>query len=448
MRIHILGIAGTFMAGIARLAKAAGHDVEGSDANIYPPMSTQLEELNIKLYNGFSAENIHSNVDCVIVGNIVKRGNPAMESVMERKLPYVSGPEWLADHILRSRTVLAVAGTHGKTTTASLLAWALEYAGKSPGFLIGGVPENFGVSARMGEGPCFVVEADEYDSAFFDKRPKFIHYRPAVALLNNLEFDHADIYPDLSAIQQQFHYLIRTVPGNGLIIHHARDPHLQDVLAKGHWSPLSSFDGETADWQAQLLNSEGSHFTVSHKNAPMGEVKWGLIGRHNINNALAVLAATTQVGVPVSVALEAFSHFKSVKRRLEIRGEKKGILVYDDFAHHPTAIRTTLAGLRAKVGRSRIIVVLEFGSYTMRSGVHKSSMKTALTDADMIFCKKPAVDWGLDTVLGEFEQPTALLDEVDDIVKNLSTTLKVGDHVVVMSNSGFDGIHQKLLNAL
>lgn len=449
VRIHILGICGTFMAGIAEIAKQAGIDVVGSDANVYPPMSTQLEKQGIRLINGYDPKNIDSDVDCVIVGNVIKRGNPAMEYVLEKNIPYYSGPEWLQKTILQNRWVLAVSGTHGKTTTTSILTWILEYAGKNPGFLIGGVPENFGVSARIGSDPFFVIEADEYDSAFFDKRSKFIHYRPKTLILNNLEFDHADIFPNLDAIKQQFHYLIRTVPGNGLIIRHGNDKNLEAVLEKGCWTKVVTFGGESGSWQAKLINESGSDFEVFYNGSLIGEVKWDLLGKHNVDNALAAIAAAHHAGVDAIVSIKALASFKNVKRRLEVKGEKHGITVYDDFAHHPTAIATTLAGLRAKVGKARIIAVLEFGSYTMRVGTHKDTIKDALTQADVVMCKRPdAQDWDLDGVLKQFTQPTASFDNVESLVDDLVKQLKSGDHVVVMSNSGFGGIHQKLLSAI
>ena len=450
MRIHILGICGTFMAGIAQIAKQAGHDVVGSDKNIYPPMSTQLESQGIQLFNNFEAQHIDPKVDLVIVGNIVTRGNPAMEYVLDKNLPYCSGPEWLANSILKDRWVLAVSGTHGKTTTTSLLAWILDYNHKNPGFLIGGVPENFGISARIGESPFFVIEADEYDSAFFDKRSKFIHYHPKTLILNNLEFDHADIFPDLEAIQQQFHYLVRTVPGNGLIISHAEDTNLQTTLDKGCWTPVEAFGGEHATWQFKTLKPDGSAFAVFHQHNHMGDVYWNLVGKHNIENALAAIAAAYHAGIPVGDALNALTLFKNVKRRLEVKGEKNGITIYDDFAHHPTAIATTLEGLRAKVGNTaRIIAILEFGSYTMRSGVHKDRIQQSLQTADRVLCQRPVSDhWGLETLLKKFPQPTHLFDSVDHAVDHLKPVLQPGDHVVVMSNSGFGGIHQKILAAI
>ena len=449
MRIHILGICGTFMAGIAQLAQQAGHEVTGSDMNVYPPMSTQLEAQGIRLMAGYDPEHIDASVDYVIVGNVITRGNPAMEFVMEHKIPYISGPQWLAENVLKDRWVLAVSGTHGKTTTTSMLAWILEYAGMDPGFLIGGVPENFGVSARLGSQPFFVIEADEYDSAFFDKRSKFIHYRPKTLILNNLEFDHADIFPDLNAIKQQFHYLVRTVPGNGLIIRHADDQNIVDTLAKGCWTPVTTFGGQDGYWRSRLTQPDGSCFEVFCDSLSVEEVAWDLLGKHNVDNALAAIAAAQHAGVPVKRALQALSLFKNVKRRLEIKGQVGGVTLYDDFAHHPTAIATTLEGLRARVGKERIIVVLEFGSYTMRSGVHKDTIKNALLTADMVVCKRPEkCDWNVDHVLDQFAQTTAAYDNVDELVENLVGQLQSGDHVVVMSNSGFGGVHQKLLQAL
>lgn len=447
MRLHILGICGTFMSGVAILAKQSGHEVSGSDMNVYPPMSDQLCAQGILLQEGYDPRHIPENVDAVIVGNVIKRGNPAMEYVLNAKIPYFSGPEWLAENILRKRHVLAVAGTHGKTTTTSMLTWILQQAGLTPGFLIGGVPENFGVSAALGESPYFVIEADEYDSAFFDKRSKFIHYRPQTLILNNLEFDHADIFPDLAAISQQFHFLVKTLPGNGLIIHPTQDEPLAAVFEKGCWTPTTTF-GANGAWEAQLLTGDGSAFAVKHQGVTVGEVYWQLLGQHNVQNALAAFAAANHVGVTPQIAVNALPTFKNVKRRLEIKGQVNGIMVYDDFAHHPTAIATTLSGLRAKIGKARMIAVLEFGSYTMRTGVHKSRMQEALHQADMVICKSTDNDWGLQHLLTTFTQPTALFQEVDALVGSLAPQLEAGDHVIIMSNAGFDGIHQKLLNAL
>lgn len=448
MRIHILGIGGTFMGGLAVLAKQMGHEVTGSDLNVYPPMSTQLESQGIHLEAGYNPTQLNRKVDCVIVGNVISRGNPMMEHILEQNIPYTSGPQWLAENILRQRWVLAVAGTHGKTTTTSMLTWILEYAGHNPSFLIGGVPENFGVSSRLTDSPFFVIEADEYDGAFFDKRSKFIHYRPRTLILNNLEFDHADIFPNLEAIKQQFHYLIRTVPPQGSIIAHAEDKNILDVLAQGCWTPVVTFGNQEGEWQARLKKLDGSCFEIFFNNCFVGEVSWSLLGTHNVENALAAVAAAKHAGVVPSAAIQALPLFKNVKRRLEIKGYVNGITVYDDFAHHPTAIATTLAGLRAKVGAERIIAVLEFGSYTMRTGVHRDNIKEALTTANMIVCKRPATDWGLEKILKQFSQPTALYDNEDVLVENLVQQLQTGDHVVVMSNSGFGGIHQKFLNAI
>lgn len=448
-KIHILGVGGTFMSGIALLAQEKGHVLAGSDTNLYPPMSTQLAQRQIPFYEGYKAENIAPDTQQVVVGNVIRRGNPAMEHVLANNLPYISGPQWLAENILQDRWVLAVSGTHGKTTTSSMVAWILEQAGLNPGFLIGGIPENFGVSARLGSSPFFVIEADEYDTAFFDKRAKFVHYHPRTLVMNNLEFDHADIYKDLEAIQLQFHYLVRTIPNNGLIIHPEQDANITQVLEKGCWTPCTTFGSEKSAWQAQLLHKDGSAFEIRHQGELVGTVRWSLLGLHNVNNALAAVSAAVHVGVSPQVAIAALASFKNVKRRLEIKGELKGITLYDDFAHHPTAIKTTLSGLRAKIGTARLITVLEFGSYTMRSGVHKDQIPQALADADLIICKRPqASDWSLAEVLQQCPQPNKLYDDVDALVKDLALELRAGDHVVVMSNSGFDGIHQKLLQVL
>lgn len=448
MRIHILGVSGTFMSGIAVLAKQCGHEVTGADMNVYPPMSTQLREQGITLFEGYDPQHIPDNVDVVVVGNVIKRGNPVMEAVMARGIPYVSGPEWLAKEVLKGRWVLGVSGTHGKTTTTSLLAFILEHAGREPGFLVGGVPENFGVSARLGNSPYFVIEADEYDSAFFDKRSKFIHYHPKTLILNNLEFDHADIFPDLDAIKTQFHYLVRTVPGNGLIIRHAGEAALTDVLEKGVWTPVETFGGQGA-WQARLLSADGSAFEVLHQGVSQGSVSWALLGQHNVDNALAAIVAAHHAGVSVAESLKALPHFKNVKRRMEVKGQVQGVTVYDDFAHHPTAIATTLAGLRARIGdNARLIAILEFGSYTMRSGVHRDRMKAALKDANEVICKTTEQEWGIKEMLADFSQPTAAYQTVDELIAGVAPTLKPGDHVLVMSNGSFGGLHQKLLDCL
>lgn len=449
MRIHILGVCGTFMAGLAVLAKQAGHEVSGSDQHVYPPMSTQLEAQGITLLSGYDAAHLDPSIDYVIVGNVIRRGNPLMEYILDQNIPYISGPQWLAENVLKDRWVLAVSGTHGKTTTTSILTWLLEASGLNPGFLIGGVPENFGVSARLGQSPFFVIEADEYDSAFFDKRSKFLHYRPKTLILNNLEFDHADIFPDLNAIKQQFHFLVRTVPSIGRIIRQADDANLVDVLEKGCWTPVVTFGGKNGQWQARMIKEDGSCFEVLHNQATVGCVNWQLVGRHNVENALAALAALEHTGAPIAPAIESLSEFKNVKRRLEVKGQVNGITLYDDFAHHPTAIATTLAGLRAKIGKNaRIVAILEFGSFTMRSGVHKEAIKDSLVEADMVVCKRPDADWDLAAILAGFSQPTLLFDQVDSLVEALPKELRSGDHLIVMSNSGFGGIHQKLLNAL
>lgn len=449
MRLHILGVGGTFMGGLALLAKQHGHEVVGSDMNVYPPMSTQLIEQGITLKEGYNPSDIDPHVDCVIVGNVIRRGNPAMEHVLANRLPYVSGPAWLANNILKNRHVLAVSGTHGKTTTTSLLTWIVDYAGLQPGFLVGGIPENFGFSARLGTDPYFIIEADEYDSAFFDKRSKFIHYQPSTLIMNNLEYDHADIFPDLAAIKNQFHYLVRTVPANGLIVRHAHDENLDSVIEMGCWTPTTTFGGKTGVWQAKLIEKDGSAFTVLHQGNPVGDVRWELLGMHNVDNALAAIAAAHHINVKPEVAIEALASFKNVKRRLEVKGKVKNIVIYDDFAHHPTAIATTLAGLRAKIGHdARMIAVLEFGSYTMRAGVHKDRMQEALETADMVVCKTTEADWGLKNMLSQFKQPTAIYDTVDNLVTHLVPDLQPGDHVVVMSNGAFGGLHQKLLDAI
>jgi UDP-N-acetylmuramate: L-alanyl-gamma-D-glutamyl-meso-diaminopimelate ligase len=449
MKIHVLGVCGTFMGGIALLAKQSGHEVSGSDMNVYPPMSTQLSAQGITLSNGDDPANLPHDLDFVIVGNVISRGNPLMEYILKHNIRYISGPQWLFENVLKDRWVLAVSGTHGKTTTTSLLTWLLEHAGLQPGFLVGGVPENFGVSARLGNNPYFVIEADEYDTAFFDKRSKFMHYHPKTLILNNLEFDHADIFADLAAIKQQFRYLLRTVPCNGLIVKNGQDANLDAVVSQGCWTPVTTFGGSDSTWQAKLLADDGSAFEVYMNGEVMGQAQWDLLGNHNLNNALAALAAAHHAGVPVDKALAALPSFKNVKRRMEVKGTVNGITVYDDFAHHPTAIATTLAGLRAKVGKTaRIIVALEFGSYTMRNGVHKNEIEQALSNADLVFCKQPVGDdWGLSQVLQRMHKPTSLYDTVDALVENLVPQLTQNDHVIVMSNSGFGGIHEKLLQA-
>lgn len=451
MRIHILGICGTFMAGIAVLAKQMGYDVSGSDKNVYPPMSDQLTAQGITLHSGYDADVLKSAPDYVIIGNAITRGNPALEYLLNQGLRYISGPQWLAEQVLQERHVLAVAGTHGKTTTTSMLAWILEFVGLQPGFLIGGVPENFGVSARLGKSPYFVVEADEYDSAFFDKRSKFIHYHPRTAILNNLEYDHADIFPNLDAIKTQFHHLVRTIPSAGSIIRPRYDVNLDDVISKGCWTPITNFAGKDATWQAKLIQTDGSHFNVFQQQQIVGEVSWSLLGQHNVNNALAAIAAAQHVGVAPDQACLALGEFKNVKRRLEVKGKVNGITVYDDFAHHPTAIATTLAGLRQHVGaQAKIFAVLELASNTMRSGVHKQTLPAAFMTADQIFLAQPKAeqDWGIAEVAKASNVPAKVYQDTQAIIAALVAVAQPGDHIVIMSNAGFDNIHNKLLAAL
>ena len=448
MHLHILGICGTFMGGIALLARALGHQVTGSDANVYPPMSTQLEAAGINLVEGYGADQLEPAPDVVVVGNAMKRGLPVVEAMLDRGLRYVSGPQWLREHLLRDRWVLAVAGTHGKTTTASMLAWVLEEAGLEPGFLIGGVPQGFGVSARLGSAPFFVVEADEYDTAFFDKRSKFVHYGPRTLVINNLEFDHADIFDDLTQIQRQFHHLVRTVPGSGLIVHPQGEAATGRVLAMGAWTPLESF-GEGGDWSAKLVEADGSRFRVLHHDQDMGEIAWSQTGRHNVANALAVLAAARHAGVPPTVSIAALGRFAGVKRRMELRGEASGVRVYDDFAHHPTAIATTLEGLRRRVGDRRILAVLEPRSNTMRLGVHNAELAASLSDADRVYVfAPPDLGWDPAAVFAPLGGKAAVFAEIEPIVTQVAAEAAPGDQVLVMSNGGFQGIHQRLLAAL
>ena len=455
MHIHILGICGTFMGGIAVLAKQAGHKVTGCDANVYPPMSTQLEAQGIELIEGFAPGQTKLNPDIYVIGNVVSRGNPLMEEILNRGLPYISGPQWLAENVLQGKWVLAVAGTHGKTTTSSMLAWILEYAGLAPGFLIGGVPENFGVSARLPQtpvqdekstSPFFVIEADEYDTAFFDKRSKFVHYRPRTAVLNNLEFDHADIFEDLGAIEKQFHHLVRTVPQQGLVVANGKEASLQRVIDKGCWTPVEKF-GTDADWQSANAHGDGS-FDVIYQGKLQGRVAWNLLGEHNRMNALASIAAARHAGVAVDVSIAALTEFKNVKRRMELRGVVNQISVYDDFAHHPTAIETTVAGLRGKVGAARILAVLEPRSNTMKLGVMKSALPASLKDADLVFCYQANLGWDAREALVPISAKTQVHDDLGQLVEAIAQVAKAGDHVLVMSNGGFGGIHQKLLDAL
>jgi len=438
------------MGGIALLARAQGHRVTGSDANVYPPMSTQLEEAGIDLMEGYLPDHLQPAPDVVVVGNAMSRGNPAVEYMLDAGLPYTSGPQWLAEHILRERWVLAVAGTHGKTSTSSMLAWILEYAGLQPGFLIGGVPGNFGVSARAGEPPFFVVEADEYDTAFFDKRSKFVHYHPRTLVMNNLEFDHADIFDDLAQIQRQFHHLVRTVPGAGRIVVPAEVQALDEVLAMGCWTPVEPVGlNEDAVWQAVDIAPDGSSFGVLCKGRLAGRLEWDLTGRHNVFNALAALAAARHAGVPPAEGITALSGFEGIRRRMELRGEAQGVKVYDDFAHHPTAIETTIAGLRARVGDARIFAVLEPRSNTMRLGVHAERLAPSLSAADRVLMYVPAsLGWDGAAVLRPLGERAQVSGEVNAIVEAVASEARAGDHVLVMSNGGFDNIHQRLLDAL
>ncbi len=455
MHIHILGICGTFMGGIAVLAKQAGHRVTGCDANVYPPMSTQLEAQGIELIEGFSPEQTKLNPDIYVIGNVVTRGNPLMEEILNQGLPYISGPQWLAENVLQGKWVLAVAGTHGKTTTASMLAWILEYAGLAPGFLIGGVPENFGISARLPQvpkqdaksiSPFFVIEADEYDTAFFDKRSKFVHYRPRTAILNNLEFDHADIFDDLAAIEKQFYHLVRTVPQNGLIVSNGKEASLKRVIEKGCWTPVEQF-GTDADWQAANAHGDGS-FDVLFKDKLQGRVTWDLLGEHNRMNALASIAAARHVGVSVEMSIAALGEFKNVKRRMETKGVVNNITVYDDFAHHPTAIETTIAGLRAKVGKARILAVLEPRSNTMKLGVMKNALPASLKEADLVFCYEANLGWDAAEALKPIANKAKTFDDLTMLVNEICKVAKFGDHILVMSNGGFGGVHQKILDGL
>ena len=462
LKIHILGIAGTFMGGVAALARELGHEVEGSDQAVYPPMSTQLEKLGIDLARGYDPAHIGADCDQVVVGNALSRGNPAVEQVLDDGRRYISGAQWLAENVLPGRDTLAVAGTHGKTTT-TILAYLLQVAGREPGFLIGGVPDDFGVSARVGGGREFVVEADEYDTAFFDKRSKFVHYRPLVAVLNNLEFDHADIFEDLDAIKRQFHHFVRTVPRRGRLVVNGEDRNLAAVLAMGCWTPVETFGIEGAavvelpgreagagfDWSARLLNDDGSAFQVLHRGEAVGEVHWPLLGRHNVMNALAAIASVAAVGVDPATVLPALAGFASVKRRMELLGRHAGITVYDDFAHHPTAIHTTLEGLRAKVGDARIVVALEPRSNSMRLGAHADALGPSLDLADLVvFLHRPELPWDAAKVVASLSGEGCTVADADALVARLCERTRAGDHVVFMSNGGFDGAPRRFLQAL
>lgn len=444
--IHILGICGTFMGSLAQLAKAKGYEVTGCDHHVYPPMSTQLEAAGIELIQGFDPSQLDLQPDIFVVGNVVARGNPLMEAILNRNLPYTSGPQWFAENILRDRWVLAVSGTHGKTTTSSMLAWILDFAGFEPGYLIGGVPENFRTSAALGASAFFVVEADEYDSAFFDKRSKFIHYRPRTLVMNNLEFDHADIFPDLQAIQTQFHHLVRTVPGDGLIVYPQADKALQDVLQKGCWTPQQTLGG---DWSYRLLQEDAGRFAVEFSGGEVAEVSWNLSGVHNVHNATAAIAAARHVGVEPEIACDALSQFVGVKRRMELVGEVNGVAIYDDFAHHPTAIKTTLDGARAQHPSARITAVIERRSNTMKLGVHRDALKQACASADVVYWLEPeSSGWSLAGTSSEGKTEHHLCRTTAEIIAKVTADTVHGERVIVMSNGSFDGIHQKLLAAL
>lgn len=446
MHIHILGICGTFMGGVAQLAVAAGHKVTGCDANVYPPMSDQLRSAGIELTEGFDSSQLAANPDMFVIGNAISRGNPLLEAILDRGLPYVSGPQWLAEHVLQGRWVLGVAGTHGKTTTSAMLAWILDDANMAPGFLIGGVPLNFGVSARLGDTPFFVIEADEYDTAFCDKRSKFVHYHPRTVVLNNLEFDHADIFSDLGAIETQFHHLVRTLPATGLIVSNGAEASLERVLKRGCWTPIERFN---ADEGYRTLGDDASgELILLGPSGELGRTTWALTGDHNRANACAALLAARHVGVPLDKGLEALSRFINVKRRMEVRGEVRGVTVYDDFAHHPTAIATTVAGLRRKVGSARILAVLEPRSNTMKLGTMKSQLPDSLLEADAAFCYAANLGWDAGEALAPMGNRACVEDDLERLVSRIVDAAQPGDQILVMSNGGFGGIHGKILDAL
>jgi UDP-N-acetylmuramate: L-alanyl-gamma-D-glutamyl-meso-diaminopimelate ligase len=452
MHVHILGICGTFMGGIAAIARAAGHRVTGSDQNVYPPMSTQLAALGIEIVQGFEPQQLDPAPDVVVVGNVMSRGKPVVEALLDRGIAYASGPEWLSRTVLHDRWVLAVAGTHGKTTTSSMLAHILDHAGLAPGFLIGGVPGNFDVSARLGNSPFFVIEADEYDTAFFDNRAQFVHYRPRTLILNNLEFDHADIYPDLESIKRQFNHLLRIVPGSGLVVHNAADGNLDDVLARGCWTPRESFAGSGvggARWSVRLDGPDHSRFEVLLDGAVQGRVEWSMLGAHNVDNALAAIAAARHAGVPVAHSVAALAEFKGVRRRMELTGTAAGISIYDDFAHHPTAIATTIEGLRRRIGKARLVAVLEARSNTMRMGVHKDTLAPSLAAADAVYLfAPPDLGWDAGAVAHAIGPTAATEPSIESLLGRLGTDLRAGDHVLIMSNGGFGGLHSRLLEQL
>ncbi len=446
MHIHILGICGTFMGGIAAIARQAGHEVTGCDSSVYPPMSTQLESHGIKLIEGYDPSQIELKPDIFLIGNVVSRGNPLMEEILNRNLQYISAPQWLSENVLKDKWVLAVSGTHGKTTTSSMLAWILEYAGMKPGFLIGGIPENFSVSARLSsDSSFFVIEADEYDTAFFDKRSKFVHLQPRTAILNNLEYDHADIFVDLASIMQQFHHFVRLIPENGLIITNGREENLEEVLAKGCWTPIERI-GVDDGWQAKTLGNDSTD--ISFRGKSQGTLNWGLMGEHNRMNALAALAAAHHVGVTIETGITALTKFKNVKRRMELCGVANKITVYDDFAHHPTAIQTTLEGLRNKVNDARIIAVLEPRSNTMKMGTWQDRLAESLKAADLVFCYTSNLGWDVQEALKPMGSRAVSSDNLEKLIEAITVAAHPGDYVLIMSNGGFGGIQKKILKSL
>ena len=452
MRLHILGICGTFMAGIALIAKQKNFTVTGSDINIYPPMSTHLAEHRIPVFEGYNEKNLLPHPDLVIMGNTMTRGNPCVEYVLNQNIPYISGPQWLAENVLHKYHVLAVSGTHGKTTVSSFLSWILEYAGLNPGFLIGGISNNFKSSARLGKENFFVIEADEYDTAFFDKRSKFIHYHPKTLILNNLEFDHADIFKNLKAIQTQFSYLLRTVPSQGLVICPKKDKNLQNVISQGCWTPIEytgNLKNTDVIWRTTLLKLDASQFSIYFRNKKQGEIHWSLIGDHNAANAINAIAAAHHIGVNPNISIDALNRFQGIKRRLEIFKKVNGITLYDDFAHHPTAIASTLAGLRKKIGnKKRILVILEAGTHTMRSGIHRETLGPSLQNADSVWLLRPLADWDFDKAFQTSSTPIFICDSITDIIQKVIQEAKKSDHIVIMSNRGFGDIHDKLARAL
>lgn len=448
MKIHILGICGTFMGGLALIAREVGHEVSGSDVNIYPPMSDALKDAGIDLKLGYDPVNIDPETELVIIGNGVKRDNSCVDFVLNQGMNYISGPQWLGEQVLRFQHVLAVSGTHGKTTTTALLAWILEVAGLNPGFLIGGVPNNFSQTCRLGAGRYFVIEADEYDTAFFDKRSKFLHYRPRTLIINNIEFDHADIFSDVEAIKKQFQFLLRTVPGNGMVISSKKDVNIRDVLSRGCWSNKIATADEKG-WHAKLLNQDGSFFEVYFNDEKRGEITWSLLGDHNIQNALVAIAAADSIGVSMKNIIEAFGTFENVRRRMEVRGTVNDVTAYDDFAHHPTAIAATIDGLRKKVGGDRIIVVAQMGSNSMRTGAHRDKLPASFSQADKVHVLDPAdPDWCVSDILRPIGDKVFVHLTVSDIVDAIAQEVKPNDHILVMSNKGFEGIHDKILQSI